>query len=167
MSLTQKHQVSALVPQNEVLLITGSIELADNGNASAVLFNGTTFQPFILTTTSNGGQGTLSGMFVQNPGNFLSSNCKFSLHIIPSLSFSSLTPHSTPPRPRSRCPHRSCHRLRVDFPTRCYRHPYRTPPSPQSWLCPYETTASGSTCEPQSHPTGKSFRHVGEERYGT
>ncbi|KAI5265284.1 hypothetical protein E4T47_08584 [Aureobasidium subglaciale] len=73
MSLTEKHQLTDLVPSNEVLLITGSVELPDNGNASAVLFNGTTFQPFILTTTSNGGQGTLSGMFVQNPSNFLSS----------------------------------------------------------------------------------------------
>ena len=76
MSLTQKHQLSDLVPSNEVLLITGSIELPDHGNASAVLFNGTSFQPFILTTTANGGQGTLSGMFVQNPSNFLSSKCK-------------------------------------------------------------------------------------------
>ncbi|KAH0283677.1 hypothetical protein M436DRAFT_85810 [Aureobasidium namibiae CBS 147.97] len=73
MSLTEKHQLTDLVPSNEVLLITGSIELPDHGNASAVLFNGTTFQPFILTTTANGGQGTLSGMFVQNPSNFLSS----------------------------------------------------------------------------------------------
>jgi hypothetical protein len=75
-SLTQKHQLSDLVPSNQVLLITGAIELPDHGNASAVLFNGTTFQPFILTTTANGGQGTLSGMFVQNPSNFLSSKCK-------------------------------------------------------------------------------------------
>ncbi|THZ29630.1 hypothetical protein D6C91_01476 [Aureobasidium pullulans] len=73
MSLTEKHQLSSLVPSDEVLLITGSIELPDNGNASAVLYNGTSFQPFILTTTANGGQGTLSGMFVQNPSNFLSS----------------------------------------------------------------------------------------------
>ncbi|KAG9842688.1 hypothetical protein KCU77_g9653, partial [Aureobasidium melanogenum] len=72
-SLTEKHQLTDLVPSNEVLLITGSVELPDNGNASAVLFNGTTFQPFILTTTANGGQGSLSGMFVQNPSNFLSS----------------------------------------------------------------------------------------------
>ncbi|KAI4722788.1 hypothetical protein E4T48_00995 [Aureobasidium sp. EXF-10727] len=72
-SLTQKHQLSDLVPSNEVLLLTGSIELPDNGNASAVLFNGTTFQPFVLTTSENGGQGSLSGMFVQNPSNFLSS----------------------------------------------------------------------------------------------
>lgn len=77
MSLTEKHQPSSLVPSNEVLLITGSIELLDNGNASAVLYNGTTFQPFVLTTTANGGQGTLSGMFVQNPSNFLSSSCKY------------------------------------------------------------------------------------------
>lgn len=76
MSLTEKHQLSSLVPSDEVLLITGSIELPDNGNASAVLYNGTSFQPFILTTTANGGQGTLSGMFVQNPSNFLSSKCR-------------------------------------------------------------------------------------------
>ncbi|CAD0096164.1 unnamed protein product [Aureobasidium vineae] len=86
-SLTQKHQLSDLVPSNEVLLLTGSIELPNDGNASAVLFNGTTFQPFVLTTSANGGQGTLSGMFVQNPSNFLSSKFLIGLAIACALTF--------------------------------------------------------------------------------
>jgi hypothetical protein len=120
MSLTQKHQLSELIPSNEVLLITGSIELPDHGNASAVLFNGTSFQPFILTTKTGGGQGTLSAMFVQNPSNFLSANCKFR-SILEKTSHTDYIPSSSPcswPRRLDR----SCHRLCLDLPLGCHRH---------------------------------------------
>lgn len=74
MSLTSNHASSTLVDADKVLLITGTINVPDYGNASAVLFNGTTFQPFILTNTEENGQGSLARMFVQNPSNFLSSS---------------------------------------------------------------------------------------------
>lgn len=77
MTLTQNHDSSALIDSDKILLITGSIDVPDYGNASAVLFNGTTFQPFVLTSSESGGQGSLARMFVQNPGNFLIESCKF------------------------------------------------------------------------------------------
>lgn len=81
MGVTTNHASSTLVDSNKVLLITGSIETAEYGNSSAVLFNGTIFQPFVLTNTADGGQGSLTRMFVQNPGNFLTTSSK--LHQFP------------------------------------------------------------------------------------
>ncbi|KAJ9625932.1 hypothetical protein H2203_004701 [Taxawa tesnikishii (nom. ined.)] len=57
LSLTANHAASTLVDRDEVLLITGVIDVPNFGNASAVLFNGTTFQPFLLTGTASNGQG--------------------------------------------------------------------------------------------------------------
>ncbi|PNS20867.1 hypothetical protein CAC42_2798 [Sphaceloma murrayae] len=71
---TEDHADSSLVDRNEILLLTGSINVPSFGNASAVLFNGTTFAPFLLTTTADNGQGTVGRIFVQNPGNFLSTS---------------------------------------------------------------------------------------------
>ncbi|KAF2224972.1 cortical protein marker for cell polarity-domain-containing protein [Elsinoe ampelina] len=73
-STTQDHAASTLVDRNEVLLLTGSINIPTFGNASAVLFNGTDFTPFLLTTTADNEQGTVGRIFVQNPGNFLSTS---------------------------------------------------------------------------------------------
>lgn len=74
MSLTVDHASNSLVDADQVLMITGNINIPSYGNASAVLFNGTNFQPFILSNTAENGQGSLARMFVQNPSNFLSSS---------------------------------------------------------------------------------------------
>jgi len=71
-SLTSPHDRTDLLPQNEVLMLTGNINVPSFGNASAALYNGTTFTPFILTSKTSGGQGTLSGMFVSQPKNLMS-----------------------------------------------------------------------------------------------
>lgn len=76
MALTSNHDNSDLVPDDEVLMLTGNINIPSFGNASAVLFNGTTYEPFILTSTTDGDQGTISGMFVSNPQNLMSSSGK-------------------------------------------------------------------------------------------
>ncbi|GAM83499.1 hypothetical protein ANO11243_014870 [Dothideomycetidae sp. 11243] len=73
-STTSNHAASTLVDKGELLLLTGSVNVMGFGNASAVLFNGTTFQPFLLSNTVNNGQGSVSKIFVQNPGNFLSNS---------------------------------------------------------------------------------------------
>lgn len=67
--VTQNHETTNLVPANQVLMLSGSISLPTFGNASAVLFNGTTFQPFVLTS-SGGHSGSLSQIFSQEQ-NFL------------------------------------------------------------------------------------------------
>jgi hypothetical protein len=70
--LSDNHDSADLMPNNEVLMLTGSINVANFGNASAALFNGTTFQPFILTNRNDGSQGTLSRLFVENSSNLMS-----------------------------------------------------------------------------------------------
>jgi hypothetical protein len=63
LSLNKNHGKIDLLDQNHVLLLTGQLELPDFGNASAALFNGTDFQPFILSTTEDGGPGSLARLF--------------------------------------------------------------------------------------------------------
>ena len=62
LSLNSKHASNDLVPSNMVLLVTGQLNLPTFGNASAALFNGTTFSPFILAT-SNDEPGSLAQLF--------------------------------------------------------------------------------------------------------
>ena len=55
--------------QNLVLLVTGALNLPDFGNASAALFNGTTYQPFILAE-SNSGPGSLAAVVTEQQQSF-------------------------------------------------------------------------------------------------
>lgn len=72
-SVTRNHASNNLVSPGQVLLVLGQLSLPNFGNASAALFNGTTFTPFILATSRNGA-GSLSQAFVQNPQNFFKSS---------------------------------------------------------------------------------------------
>lgn len=73
LQLGKNHENSDLVQSNLVLLVTGQLNLPTFGNVSAALFNGTTFSPFILSTSGNG-PGSLSSLFSEkaisfkNPG---------------------------------------------------------------------------------------------------
>ena len=71
LSLTSDHDNTNLVSGDEILMITGNINVPSFGNASAVLYNGTDFQPFILTNKDDGSQGTLASIFVSNPQGLL------------------------------------------------------------------------------------------------
>ena len=62
LQLGKNHESSDLVPNNMVLLVTGQLNLPTFGNVSAALFNGTTFSPFILSTSGNG-PGSLFTLF--------------------------------------------------------------------------------------------------------
>lgn len=62
LQLGKYHESNDLVPSNMVLLVTGQLNLPTFGNVSAALFNGTTFSPFILSTSGNG-PGSLSNLF--------------------------------------------------------------------------------------------------------
>ncbi|KAL8872991.1 MAG: hypothetical protein Q9174_001478 [Haloplaca sp. 1 TL-2023] len=72
LSLREDHDKSDLVPRGMTLLITGSLEIPDFGNASAALYNGTAFTPFILSTSGNG-PGSLSQLFSEKKVTFESS----------------------------------------------------------------------------------------------
>ena len=71
LQLTKGHTQNNLMPNNMVLLVTGQLNLTGFGNASAALFNGTTFAPFILATSGNN-PGSLSQLFSENPVKFTS-----------------------------------------------------------------------------------------------
>ncbi|OIW35605.1 hypothetical protein CONLIGDRAFT_651584 [Coniochaeta ligniaria NRRL 30616] len=73
LSLTTSHDSTAIVDANQALLLTGSIVLPTFGSASAVLFNGTAFTPFALTTNAGNSAGSLAHMFSERQ-NFFSSN---------------------------------------------------------------------------------------------
>lgn len=58
--LTRPHARSELLDDDQVLLVTGQLNLPGFGNASAALFNGTNFAPFILSTASGNSPGSVS-----------------------------------------------------------------------------------------------------------
>jgi len=69
LALGKNHDDSKLVPKDMILLVTGQLNLPAFGNASAALFNGTTFSPFILSTSGNSA-GSLSQLFSEKTVNF-------------------------------------------------------------------------------------------------
>lgn len=64
-STTSSHDSSDIIPDNEVLMLTGSIILPNFGSASAVTYDGKTFQPFALTGNTGNTPGTLSRFFTE------------------------------------------------------------------------------------------------------
>jgi hypothetical protein len=73
LSLSKSHASSSLVSASQTLMLTGSLNLPGFGNASAVLFNGTAFKPFALTSTTSNTGGSLSQIFSQQESIFSSS----------------------------------------------------------------------------------------------
>ncbi|EME38461.1 hypothetical protein DOTSEDRAFT_75852 [Dothistroma septosporum NZE10] len=71
MPLTSNHDSAALMAPDQSLMILGDVNIPGQGNASAVLFNGTTYEPYILTNMQDGTQGSLSAIFVSNPQAFM------------------------------------------------------------------------------------------------
>ncbi len=69
LELGKSHDDTSLVPKDMILLVTGQLNLPAFGNASAALFNGTTFSPFILSTSRNSA-GSLSQLFSEKTVKF-------------------------------------------------------------------------------------------------
>jgi hypothetical protein len=76
LAISQNHDSTPLLDANQVLLLTGSLNLPGFGNASAALFNGSSFQPFALTSSTGSGPGSLSQIFFENQQNVFSSSGK-------------------------------------------------------------------------------------------
>jgi hypothetical protein len=70
--VTQSHTATSLVDADLVLLVTGSLDIPDFGNASAALYNGSTFTPFLLSNSGNG-PGSISQVFTENEQTFSTS----------------------------------------------------------------------------------------------
>ena len=77
LSLTKNHASSTLVSASQAIMLTGALNIPGFGNASAVLFNGTTFQPFALTSTSTNTGGSISQFFSQEQNSFKSEGWLF------------------------------------------------------------------------------------------
>ena len=60
LALTKNHQRNELLNDDQTLLVTGQLDLAGFGNASAALFDGITFTPFVLSTGANNSPGSVS-----------------------------------------------------------------------------------------------------------
>ena len=69
LGLNEDHESAEDLEKDQTLLITGQLDLTDFGNASAVLYNGTTFTPFILASTADGQAGSLSVLFSSKVNN--------------------------------------------------------------------------------------------------
>ncbi|KAI0125913.1 cellular morphogenesis protein [Xylariales sp. AK1849] len=72
-SVKTNHDSSSLVDANQVLMITGSLAIPGFGTASSALFNGTTLQPYALSSNTGGAAGSIAKIFVQNQNFFTSS----------------------------------------------------------------------------------------------
>ncbi|RYP23067.1 hypothetical protein DL765_001322 [Monosporascus sp. GIB2] len=64
-TLTESHNATDLVDEDQILMITGSIVLTDFGTASSVIFDGATLRPHALTSGANNTAGSISGIFTQ------------------------------------------------------------------------------------------------------
>ena len=76
LELNSNHRPSDLIPADQVLLLTGQLYVPQFGNASAALFNGTTFSPFLLSTSGNA-PGSLSQLFSEKQMTFKPSGMSF------------------------------------------------------------------------------------------
>lgn len=71
--LSEEHDSNDLVDRSMVLLVTGQLDLPNFGNASAALFNGTNFSPFLLSTSRNN-PGSISQLFSERVISFKGSS---------------------------------------------------------------------------------------------
>ncbi|KAK4079202.1 hypothetical protein Trihar35433_307 [Trichoderma harzianum] len=71
-TVTQAHAKSNLFDDREVLMLTGSIPFPNVGMASAVIYNGTDYLPYALTSTDTGA-GSIARVFSQKDNFFTSS----------------------------------------------------------------------------------------------
>jgi hypothetical protein len=68
--LSTAHTSTDVLDDDQILLVTGQLEIPGFGNASAALYNGTTLTPFILSSRSDGQPGSIQQMFTENKNTF-------------------------------------------------------------------------------------------------
>lgn len=70
LELATHHTENSVLAENQVLLMSGNIELDNFGNASGVFFDGTSYQAAYLTTTDDGQSGVINSFFSQQSKSF-------------------------------------------------------------------------------------------------
>jgi len=61
--LQDTHSANSIIQSDRMLMISGSLADSSFGNASSALFDGQTFFPYIVSTSSTGSTGTVSSLF--------------------------------------------------------------------------------------------------------
>ncbi|KAK5990489.1 Squalestatin S1 biosynthesis cluster protein L1 [Cladobotryum mycophilum] len=74
-TLTKPHGKTDLLADKQVLMLTGSIPLPNVGTFSAVIYNGTNYQPYALATGTHDGAGSIAKIFSQK-GDFFTAAAK-------------------------------------------------------------------------------------------
>jgi hypothetical protein len=134
---TESHDNSDLLGRNNVLMVLGSLNVPDFGNASAAIFNGTTWTPYALTGAT-AGTGSLNQVFVEKPFNFFKSSSKsihYPFHLPLSFIRANMYNRALPCH-RLRRINWSRHRPRSHLPPRRCRYPRREIPTQTRWLRP-------------------------------
>lgn len=78
-SLERDHDETDLMSSGQVLMITGALNIPGFGNASAALYNGTSVQPYVLTSTASNRGGSIAQIFSERSDFFKSSRESISL----------------------------------------------------------------------------------------
>ena len=127
LSLTEDHAQSNLLDRSKTLMITGALNIPGFGNASAVLFNGTSFQPYALTSNAANTGGSISQIFSQKQ-NFFESEGSFT-YSSGSIFIMLTRGNRWSSSNRLHSPHRARHSLGSHTLTCCSRYLGRTIPS--------------------------------------
>lgn len=61
--LQDTHSANSIIEQDRMLLVTGNLQDSSFGNASAVLFDGQSFIPYIVSSSTTGTPGVVSQLF--------------------------------------------------------------------------------------------------------
>jgi hypothetical protein len=70
LALSENHGRTDFLENNQMLLVTGQLQLPRFGLVSAALFNGTALTPFILSSKADGTAGRIVGMFSENENTY-------------------------------------------------------------------------------------------------
>jgi hypothetical protein len=56
------HQTNGVIQDDRMLLLSGALSSSSFGDASSVLFDGQSFVPYIVSTSTSGSPGAVSGI---------------------------------------------------------------------------------------------------------
>ncbi|KAH8144735.1 uncharacterized protein LAJ45_11236 [Morchella importuna] len=76
LELSTEHASTDSLSSSQSLLVMGSLDLPSFGNASAALYNGSNWTPFLLASKENGERGSVASLFSENEQNFNSGRKK-------------------------------------------------------------------------------------------
>jgi hypothetical protein len=153
--LTQDHQKSDLLDQNQALLILGQVNITGFGVASAALFNGTTLTPFLLSSAQGGASGSLSKVVAEHE-NFFQGGGKTTTHSFIDA-VTNIMYRQTSGSWFHRA-HRPCYCTRTHLPTGGGWYPHRVVPQEGSGLFTSTHVLHGPRWQSRSDTAPRAFR---------